>query len=194
MKRMLSYFTIFLLLTFFSAAQAQISNKEKSALIDLYKYTDGDSWVNSWSLKTPVEQWYGVHIENNHVVRIELPKNNLQGNLPYTLKKLENLEVLNLAFNKITGLLPSTLTQLENLKTLKLEMNDIKGDLSWDFSNWSKLEELTLFNNFLDGSLPETIGLKVFEKIPNCKPKSKMPVYQLCYATWAIWPKMPAKP
>ena len=159
MKRLRPHLTIFLLFAFFNAAHAQISKKEKSVLIDLYEYTNGDSWANSWNLDAPAANWYGVKIENNHVVGIELPKNNLHGSIPHTLKNLEKLEVLNLAFNKITGLLPSTLTQLENLKSLKLEMNDIKGDLSWDFSNWSKLEELTLFNNFLDGQLSETIGL-----------------------------------
>jgi len=56
-----------------------ISKSEKKALIALYNSTNGENWLHKWNLNEPVSKWYGVKIANNHVVEINLFRNNLRG-------------------------------------------------------------------------------------------------------------------
>ena len=75
MKRIL----ICLSLTFFvvnsNSLNAQISKIEKQVLIDIYNSTSGEEWTNSWDLKISPENWYGVTIEDNHVLELNLHRN-----------------------------------------------------------------------------------------------------------------------
>jgi Leucine-rich repeat (LRR) protein len=149
-------FLVFLLLQ--TVAIAQIPEDEKSALIDLYEATNGDSWTIKWNLKLPVDQWYGVDIIDGHVIGLNLYKNNLIGKIPASLKNLKNLEVLDCAFNTLEGTLPDELSDLGQLKVLKLEMNGLQGKLPENFTSMLNLEELILFDNKLEGNIPESIS------------------------------------
>ena len=60
---------------------ANVSSNDKDVLIALYKATNGAEWNSSWDLSTSVENWYGIKIENNKVVEINLQFNNLNGEL-----------------------------------------------------------------------------------------------------------------
>ena len=167
MKPTLLYFFAVTFLFSFAVSHAQISKSEKMALIDLYNSTNGSMWTNSWNLESSPNQWYGVTIENEHVVGINLHQNNLQGSISNSIEDLKHLEELNLAFNKITGELPLALSKLDRLKVLKLEMNRLKGKLSINFEALQNLEELTIFNNMLEGEIPLNIGLAKSLKIVN---------------------------
>ena len=70
---------------------ASVSTSEKEALLALYNATKGDQWVNTWDLSTPINTWYGVTVEENQVVALNLEFNNLQGTLPEELGKLTHL-------------------------------------------------------------------------------------------------------
>ena len=129
---------------------AKVPRNEKAALIDLYQSTNGNHWIKKWDLKAPVSEWYGIKVEDNHVVSINLFRNNLMGPIPETIGKLTHLKVLNLAFNNITGELPKEIGMLAELRILKLEMNRIKSKLPEDLGRLKKLEELTAFNNFFE--------------------------------------------
>src|SRR5210317_2251163 len=72
-------------------AFANISSKEEQALLSLYNTTNGPTWNNTWDLNTPVTTWYGVVIENDQVVELNLEFNNLQGYLPEFLGDLIHL-------------------------------------------------------------------------------------------------------
>ena len=92
---------------------ANVSSTDKDALIALYNATNGAEWNSSWDLNAPVNSWYGVKLESDRVVEINLQFNNLNGMLPQEIGNLTSLKVLNLGFNKLKGNLP---TSLQNLK------------------------------------------------------------------------------
>ena len=91
---------------------ANISLNEKEALIALYKATNGSQWNSTWNLEAPVNSWYGVKVENDKIVEINLQFNNLQGTLPQEIGNLIYLRKMNLGFNKLAGTLPSSIKNL----------------------------------------------------------------------------------
>lgn len=150
--------TALIALCFAFTATAQISLSEKQALIDLFHSTQGSEWNTFWDLEKPESTWYGVQIENNTVVGIELGFNNLQGELPASIGHLENLESLKLFFNQIGGTLPEGLFSLTKLKTLDLNSNMISGSLPATISKLENLEQLLISSNNFTGTLPSEIG------------------------------------
>lgn len=108
---------------------ANVSSTDKDALVALYNATNGSEWNSSWDLNASVDKWYGVKLENDKVVEINLQFNNLNGNLPLEIGSLTSLKVLNLGFNKLKGVLPSSLKNLKALTTLNLFMNGFEGSI-----------------------------------------------------------------
>ena len=79
--------TFFILASFVSGI-AQVSNRE--ALIALYESTGGESWTNTinseqpWLVNDPdssISDWFGVTVEDGLVTRLDLPNNNLSGQI-----------------------------------------------------------------------------------------------------------------
>ena len=70
-------------------AQAQVTliidphdlETDKEALIALYNSTNGAGWrkKQGWLTDAPVGEWYGVTVEGERVVKIDLQNNNLRG-------------------------------------------------------------------------------------------------------------------
>ena len=54
---------------------------DKAALIAMFHSTNGAQWLNQrgWLTDAPVGEWYGVTVEGERVVTIELSENNLRG-------------------------------------------------------------------------------------------------------------------
>ena len=71
---------------------ANISSTEKDALIALYNATKGTEWNATWDLNAPIDTWYGIKIEDNKIIEISLPFNNLQGELPEEIGNLMHLK------------------------------------------------------------------------------------------------------
>lgn len=154
---------VFLLLAFLSVTvtgdiYAQVSSKEKKALIDLNELTEGENWDQKWNFDEPVSKWHGIKVVNGKVKEVNLFRNNLKGAIPESIGNLKNLTYLNLAFNKIDGNMPTGITKLSKLKVLKLEMNFIMGKLPNEIGNLTGLEEFTVFNNLISGAIPESLG------------------------------------
>jgi len=137
---------------------AQVSSKEKKALIELNERTEGQNWDQKWNFDEPVSNWHGIKVVNGKVQEINLFRNNLKGAIPESIGNLKNLIYLNLAFNKINGEIPLSITKLSKLKVLKLEMNVIMGELPNEIGNLTSLEEFTVFNNLISGEIPESFG------------------------------------
>ena len=108
--------TLILVLTVSISMFADVSKAEKNALVKLYNATNGNEWTRQWDLNAPVSSWYGVVLENDKVVALNLSKNNLNGYLPAEISKLKYLHDLNLFKNEISGKIPSSLGKLKYLK------------------------------------------------------------------------------
>jgi len=162
--------TIYLLLIGF-AIFAQVPAQEKEALLDLYTATQGENWNQSWELNTPVADWAGVTVENNHVTEIRMLFNNLDGTLPASIANLDELKVLELSFNKIKGTLPSTLGTLNKLELIAFNGNHLTGTIPSSLENLKSLKELHLSSNQLSGTITEGITslkhLEVFNVFDN---------------------------
>ena len=71
---------------------------EREALMAMYEETGGQNWIEQdfWLSKHPVCIWDGIKCENDHVTKIHLGSNNLQGKLPPEIGQLTRLSVLDL--------------------------------------------------------------------------------------------------
>ena len=108
-----------LLATLFSFSMfANVSPLEKNALMKLYQSTNGKQWNVKWDLSLPVSTWYGVTLQNDKVIALQLPNNNLVGEIPTEIVNLVNLEELNLHRNQISGTIPNFIGKLKNIKVL----------------------------------------------------------------------------
>ncbi len=141
-----------------SLSFAEVSPKEKQALLDFYNATNGPLWNTSWNVNTPVAEWQGVTVENNTVTGISLLFNNIDGELPSTFGNLENLSVLELSFNKLSGKLPNTLGNLKHLEILALSGNQLEGTIPESIGKLQNLKTLHLSSNLFSGTLPKTVG------------------------------------
>ena len=84
--------TLFLSFVATASMMANISNSEKEALVKLYKATNGSQWTNKWDLKASETTWFGVKIQNDHVIALNLSNNHLVGQLPAEIGNLVYLQ------------------------------------------------------------------------------------------------------
>ncbi len=165
------------------SALSMTNQRDSLALMALYDATDGDNWVRAWDLDLPIDQWYGVTVNNDgEVVTLDLSNNGLTGRLPNELGFLIELTSLKLGFNSLRGNLPlsigvmpnleeiflfenlldlpipDTIANLGSLKILSLASNDIPGEIPKRIGNMTNLEMLVLDRNQLSGGIPESIG------------------------------------
>ncbi|MDR8394647.1 leucine-rich repeat domain-containing protein, partial [Aliifodinibius sp. S!AR15-10] len=136
-----------------------VNEQDSLALVSFYKSTNGQNWTNNsgW-LKDPVNEWFGVTIEDQRVSGLTLSENNLSGVLPYELGKLKKLTYLNLSYNKISGDIPTEFGQLKNLVELRLGGgNQLTGNIPSEIGEMTNLEHLNLNHNKLTGVIPTKI-------------------------------------
>lgn len=136
---------------------ANISSNEKDALIAIFNATNGVEWNSTWDLSKTADKWYGIKLENDKVVEINLQFNNLQGTLPEALGSLVHLRKINFGFNKLTGQLPKSISNLKELISLELFMNGFEGNIPDELGGLSKLESLKLYSNKFTGSIPVSL-------------------------------------
>ncbi|MEL6132339.1 MAG: hypothetical protein AAFR59_03135, partial [Bacteroidota bacterium] len=159
------------------SAHTQISvqpSPDRPALIAFYNNTGGPNWADNTNwLQGPISNWFGVEVDNNNrVVGLNLPGNQLGGSVPAELNLLKSLRLLNLRSNpnikSITPIqnlpalevldlgkmaLPSLppLDTLPALKSLLIDGNALTS--LQDLSDFVELQELIAFSNNLT-SLP----------------------------------------
>ncbi len=105
-----------------------IPDSEFQALTAIYNSLGGASWINKWNITQNdlhIRDWYGVSINQGHVISIQLPSNNVTGNIP-DLSGLPYLQTLDLSHNSISGvsaILPASITtlRLNNQRFIKGE-------------------------------------------------------------------------
>lgn len=79
---------------------------ERDILVSFYNAMGGDGWNNktNWGSDQPLNEWYGVGLdETGHVRNLFLGNNNLIGKIPVVLSGLKHIENLELQGNNITG-------------------------------------------------------------------------------------------
>ncbi|KAI8536553.1 hypothetical protein RHMOL_Rhmol10G0266500 [Rhododendron molle] len=110
-----------------------------------------------WSGPDPCK-WSHVDCSNdNRVTRIQIGRQNLQGNLPPTLSNLTELQRLELQWNNLTGPLPS-LNGLSSLQVLMLANNMFTSIPSDFFMGLSALQSVDIGNNpFSAWEIPRSI-------------------------------------
>lgn len=131
-------------------------------LIDFYKATGGPSWTNNsgWAdgaANTDCNycNWFGVTCNNEEaVVAINLPNNNLTGFLDNSLFGLDKLELLDLSANALQGELAQEFVNVLNLRYLYLQSNQFTGTLPSNLASAPKLEQFVGSNNNFSGDLP----------------------------------------
>ncbi|WOK06089.1 FG-GAP-like repeat-containing protein [Imperialibacter roseus] len=146
-------------LRFFKTA-SQMDSTDRAAIVKLYDTTGGDTWTNktNWKSALPVGFWHGIKTSNGRVVEIDLPGNNLIGELPAELFAMDSLRILNLGANQLTGSIPSSITGMKRLEMLYLNDNRIGGEIPDDIGLLQSLSALDLGRNQLIGGLPASIG------------------------------------
>ena len=155
----------------FTIVQA-IPSSDRAALIAFYNSTNGATWGNNSSWKTPPlaadgfalpgteGTWFGVAVntETLRVTEINLVNNNLTGSLPAALGDLTGLQYLNINWNSVTGSIPATIGNLTNLTVLRLARNELSGGVPSALGNLSNLQELSVSNNPFGGAIPPELG------------------------------------
>ena len=130
-------------------------------LVALYNATDGPNWrrKNNWLSSLPLSDWEGVATNSvGRVTKLELYRNDLDGNIPSSVGQLSSLERLDLQQNYLSGGIPSAIGDLSQLQLLSLGDNDLTGSIPTSLGNLSALKTLNLANNELVGGLPSSLG------------------------------------
>ncbi|MDZ4698375.1 MAG: hypothetical protein SH809_01610 [Rhodothermales bacterium] len=94
-------------------ALTDISGEECAALEKVFYETGGPEWTNrdGWFETSSACQWFGVGCQDQLIVRLTLPANNLAGRLPVPLAALPALTDLDLSGNNLSGPVPLALAE-----------------------------------------------------------------------------------
>ncbi|EEF43813.1 Serine/threonine-protein kinase PBS1, putative [Ricinus communis] len=94
-----------------------------------------------------------------NLTSLNLARNNLSGNLPYSISTMVSLTYLNMSHNSISQSVGDVFANLALLTTLDLSFNNFSGNLPSSFSSLSNLSTFYIQNNQLTGSLDVLAGL-----------------------------------
>ena len=131
----------------------------RDVLMAFYNAAGGDQWTNktNWGSQN-IEDWYGVTVEDNEVVAIDLSDNNLKGKIPAELFYLTKLKKLRLERNQLFDTIPSTLGRIATLEELDLSRNQLSGQMPKEIGQLSGLTTLILRDNKLSGNVPKWVS------------------------------------
>ena len=129
---------IFIAITFLFFSNQIVSQcnrvQDSLALVEIYSTTNGPEWINTWNLNNPINNWYGIFLNNMGCVdSINLDNNNLEGELPLALKDLSGLRSVVMGNNNLFGCFDGNLIDLCNYEFTSFINNPLMpwmGDLS----------------------------------------------------------------
>lgn len=106
--------------------EAGIVEDDYNILVELYNATGGDNWIRNDNWKTGfASKWFGIIVKDGRVSEINLPANNLSGNIPSSITGLNDLRKMDLMSNEI-DMLPDLDGWGENQKgIMKVAKNNL---------------------------------------------------------------------
>jgi hypothetical protein len=139
------------------------------ALDVIYYSTSGDSWrdrTNWLGPTTPCGDeagtsgpWFGVACDEElFVTDINLPENDLFGELTSEIRALTKLQNFLVQRNSIFGAIPAEIGNLTNLVSLDYDENFLNGTLPTNIGQLTNLQNLTMSTNIQVGSIPPELG------------------------------------
>lgn len=138
-----------------------ILDPDRAGLTALYHAAGGSEWLQrrNWLTDAPLGEWAGVEVdEQGRVTGLELSWNNMNGNLPPELGRLEMLRVLDLGFNDLVAPLPPEFYEMEMLEELHLPYNDMTATTLGDFLRLPRLRTLNLYGSGVSGPMPPELA------------------------------------
>ena len=143
-----------------------IIDSDFQVLVALYNSTNGNNWYDNTGWNTlsneNVGDWYGVTVEGDRVVSLDLGSDNSA--LQQSVNNLVHAVALE-SGNNLSGEIPAELGNLSNLQQLDLSGNELSGDIPSELGNLSNLQQLNLSSNELSGDIPETLTDRSFTLI-----------------------------
>ena len=116
----------------------------REQLIQFYKDTDGDNWTENenWCSDKPLEEWYGISVDNEGKYSISLQSNNLSGIVNFSSEDIRNI---NLEYNNIVSI---DCKNCANLRTIKSWNLDSQTLVSLHCKNCTNLTNVSVGNNY----------------------------------------------
>jgi hypothetical protein len=108
-----------------------------------------------------MELEYGKTLEQVKIM--DLSSNNLSGEIPDGIAKLEGLVSLHLSNNRLTGIIPPRIGLMRSLESLDLSTNQLSGGLPNGLRDLNFLSSLNVSYNNLSGKIPLSTQLQTFD-------------------------------
>ena len=137
-----------------------VENRDLAALVALYEAAGGPNWANNenWLSDRPLGEWYGVEVDRSgRVEELQLPNNNLSGEIPPEVGDLTNLVRLELRSNELSASIPPALGNLARLERLYVRNNRLTGPIPSELGDLTSLVRLELHSNRLSGTMPRSM-------------------------------------
>ncbi|KAG6680809.1 hypothetical protein I3842_13G061200 [Carya illinoinensis] len=123
---------------------------------------DPNNNLRNWNRGDPcTSNWTGIVCSNGtsndgyrYVLKLQLLKMELSGNLSSKLGRLSNLTILNFMWNNISGSIPKEIGNLASLELLLLNGNQLTGPLPEELGYLPKLDRIQIDENNISGPIP----------------------------------------
>lgn len=141
----------------------QSINKERLALIGIYKSLNGDQWVNNenWCSDEPLNEWEGVMAKGDaEVYRLWISHDAyVKGEIPDCIGDLTFLENISFEYSNVKGKLPKAMGNLTKLKRLTIGNCQLEGEIPESIYNCTQLEYVDMSKNNFIGKIPSFLFL-----------------------------------
>ncbi len=112
-----------------------VSEEDLLLVTEFYNSTNGDNWANNsgWLSEEPIGNWYGITVDGDKIIKIDLRNNNLVGTVPNSALDISYLDTLLLSGNSLTDLPP--LNEIPGIKLLDISQNLLSFSVFEEFSS-----------------------------------------------------------
>ncbi|XP_013622667.1 PREDICTED: protein STRUBBELIG-RECEPTOR FAMILY 8 isoform X3 [Brassica oleracea var. oleracea] len=150
---------IFSAISGFSVVHCVTDPSDVQALQVLYTSLNSPSQLTNWKNggSDPCgESWKGITCDRSAVVSMDVSGNSIHDTLPYQLPP--NLTSLNLARNNLSGNLPYSISAMASLTYMNVSGNSLSMSIGDIFADHNSLSTLDLSHNNFSGDLPSSVS------------------------------------